>query len=41
MIVADRISEYTVLDAGEGMKLENWGGRSAWPWIRRGMVWQY
>lgn len=26
MIVADRISEYTVLDAGEGMKLENWGG---------------
>ena len=26
MIVADRISEYKVLDTGSGMKLESWGG---------------
>lgn len=26
MIIADRISDYTVLDTGDGMKLESWGG---------------
>ena len=26
MIIADEIKSYTVLDAGEGMKLENWAG---------------
>ncbi len=26
MIIADKISDYRVLDTGDGMKLENWGG---------------
>ena len=26
MIIADKISDYKVLDTGDGMKLESWGG---------------
>jgi 23S rRNA (cytosine1962-C5)-methyltransferase len=45
MIVADKWTEYKLLDAGEGEKVENWNGiilrrpdpQAIWPWTKKGI----
>ncbi len=45
MIVADKWTEYTLLDAGEGEKVESWNGirlrrpdpQAIWPWTKSGI----